>query len=65
MKVALLTLLVTSVLTLALAVSAQAFVPHVGDRAAELAGRDVRTGDLFSLNAQQGRWVFVDFWAYT
>jgi hypothetical protein len=42
-----------------------AFTPHVGDRAAELTGRDVASRAMFKLSEQAGRWVLVDYWAST
>lgn len=50
---------------IAAATPAFAFTPHVGDRAAELEGRDVASKELFKLSEQTGQWVLVDYWAYT
>jgi len=54
----------TALLCLGLA-PAMAFAPHVGDRAAELTGRDVASRAMFKLSEQAGRWVLVDYWAST
>jgi len=57
--------LIATAIALLFAAPAYAFTPHVGDRAAELSGRDVASKDVFKLSQQAGRWVLVDYWAST
>ena len=55
-----------SVLIAVFAVSlsmAWAYTPNVGDRAADIYGRDVISDDVVHLEDFTGQWVFIDFWA--
>jgi peroxiredoxin len=42
---------------------AWAYTPNVGDRAADIAGRDVISDKVVHLEDFAGKWVFIDFWA--
>jgi thiol-disulfide isomerase/thioredoxin len=48
---------------LLLAGSAFAYSPNVGDRAADIVGRDAVSDKVVKLSDHAGKWVFVDFWA--
>jgi peroxiredoxin len=50
-------------LLLLCALPAQAYTPHVGDRANEISGRDVVNGGVANLSDYSGNWIFLDFWA--
>ncbi len=54
--------LVLASLFLLLALPAFAYVPHTGDRAAPLSGRDLKTDSELSLEDLRGKWVLLDFW---
>jgi thiol-disulfide isomerase/thioredoxin len=41
---------------------AHAYVPHNGDRAAPLSGRDLKTDSELRLEDLRGKWVLLDFW---
>jgi hypothetical protein len=59
--------ILATVVSLALAVPqpSWAYHPHVGDRAADIAGRDIVGGKSLHLEAYRGRWVLLDFWSST
>jgi hypothetical protein len=40
-----------------------AYKPHVGDRAADFAGRDIVGGGSVHLDDYRGRWVLLEFWS--
>jgi peroxiredoxin len=46
-----------------LATQAHAYTPAVGNRAAEISGRDAISDKVVRLSDYHGKWVFVDFWA--
>ena len=57
-------LIAVSVLILCLcALPVYAYVPHAGDRAAPLSGRDITTNEVVTLDDYRGRWVVVEFWS--
>jgi len=56
-------ILIAVALAVVLAVPAYAYTPHVGDRAANISGRDMQTDKPASLADYAGKWVFIDFWA--
>lgn len=56
-------LLLTCMLVTILATPALAYKPHVGDRAADIRGRDAVSDTVVSLLSYSGNWVFIDFWA--
>jgi hypothetical protein len=56
-------LFLACVLSLASVAPVLAYTPHIGDRAAPLAGRDIVNGGTTSLEDYLGRWVLVDFGA--
>ena len=49
--------------SLLFAAPAAAYKPHVGDRAADIHGRDVTGDGVTHLEDFAGQWVFIDFWA--
>ena len=49
--------------TLALPQPSWAYHPHVGDRAADIAGRDIVGGGSVHLEDYLGRWVLLEFWS--
>lgn len=56
-------ILLAGVLVTILATPALAYKPHVGDRAADIRGRDAVSDTVVSLEDYAGNWVFIDFWA--
>jgi len=40
---------------------ALAYGPHVGDRAADIYGRDIHSGQVIHLSDYLGQWVIVEF----
>lgn len=56
-------LVVTTLLAGLLCSAAQAYDPNVGDRAANIYGRDVISDSVVHLDDYLGSWVFLDFWA--
>jgi len=53
----------TAILLVVLLTPAYAYKPHLGDRAANITGRDAVTDTVVSLDDYAGSWVFIDFWA--
>jgi peroxiredoxin len=43
--------------------TAWGYTPNVGDRAADISGRDVISGKVVHLEDYAGKWIFIDFWA--
>lgn len=56
-------LFIFTAILLAMALPALAYTPHVGDRAADIYGRDVISDSVVHLDDYNGQWVFIDFWA--
>jgi len=55
--------LLVAILLGALAVPCYAYTPNVGDRAANIYGRDITSNEVVHLEDFIGKWVFIDFWA--
>jgi thiol-disulfide isomerase/thioredoxin len=54
--------LLAMAIALLLTLPAYAYVPHTGDRAAPLSGRDLQTDSELRLEDLRGQWVLLDFW---
>ena len=45
--------------------AASAFAPHVGDRAADIYGRDIVGGGVVHTQDYLGQWLWLEFWSST